>query len=335
VSQLQVRQVRIDGIEDMRRVLDGPYTSCVAMGSIAPRGSVLHASIGKVDLRAGQLSADVRIRADIDADNIAFSMKLRPDAPLFSFRSGKEVLPGDIFRLARGDVSDVRIAGEIRYAVICLSTDLLLQHGGEDALRGDMAFWEQRQWFRAPQEIRELIATSVSGIISHLSEPHCPVTGPALRQLQADLIESFLWGVLSDECRPCERHGLSSAALVRKVENWVDGRSAETIQIADVCRGLHISRRTLHRAFAETLGMGPSHYLTRRRLTAVRTELRRCHVGANTVTDIATKYGFWQLGRFAQQYRRLFGERPSETLGRGSKQIATLDRRGARAAAWN
>ena len=46
-----------------------------------------------------------------------------------------------------------------------------------------------------------------------------------------------------------------------------------------------------------------------------RRALREATPDAMTVTDVATRYGFWQLGRFAVEYRSLFGELPSVTLG--------------------
>jgi len=66
----------------------------------------------------------------------------------------------------------------------------------------------------------------------------------------------------------------------------------------------------------EELGVGPKRYLLLRRLHLARRALCEAAPDATTVTDIATRYGFWHFGRFAGEYRSLFGESPSITLHR-------------------
>jgi AraC-like DNA-binding protein len=72
--------------------------------------------------------------------------------------------------------------------------------------------------------------------------------------------------------------------------------------------------RTLRQCCQEYLGMGPKRYLLLRRLHLARRTLRQAQPDKTTVTDTATRFGFWQLGRFAVEYQSLFGESPSVTL---------------------
>jgi AraC family ethanolamine operon transcriptional activator len=75
--------------------------------------------------------------------------------------------------------------------------------------------------------------------------------------------------------------------------------------------------------------MGPATYLRRVRLNGVRRALQQRSGVSTTVTDVALEFGFWHLGRFAEQYHELFGEAPHETLRRdmlGSER--TNERRG-------
>lgn len=62
--------------------------------------------------------------------------------------------------------------------------------------------------------------------------------------------------------------------------------------------------------------MSPKRYLVLRRLHQVQRALRAAAPEAATVTEVAMRYGFWQLGRFAVEYRARFGEPPSATLRR-------------------
>ena len=75
-----------------------------------------------------------------------------------------------------------------------------------------------------------------------------------------------------------------------------------------------MSARTLEYAFQETFGMAPKPWLMKRSLNRVRSELRRARGTETTVADIANDWGFWHMGQFAADYRKMFGKLPSQTL---------------------
>ena len=77
-----------------------------------------------------------------------------------------------------------------------------------------------------------------------------------------------------------------------------------------------VSDRTLRSCCAEFLGMNPTQYVRLRRLKEVRRALRDAHPDKVKVAEVANRFGFTQLGRFAGTYRATFGEIPSTTLER-------------------
>lgn len=86
--------------------------------------------------------------------------------------------------------------------------------------------------------------------------------------------------------------------------------------VPEISLDLNVSRRTIEYVFRDLLGESPRAYFTARRLNLCKQELAKADPVETTVAAIATKYGFYELGRFAAVYRRQFGEMPSNTLRR-------------------
>ncbi len=88
----------------------------------------------------------------------------------------------------------------------------------------------------------------------------------------------------------------------------------QPVTVPELCQQLHVSRRTLQYCFEDVLGLSPIQYLRAIRLNGARRHLREANPMHHAVQDVAAHWGFWHLSQFACDYRKLFGEMPSETL---------------------
>jgi AraC-like DNA-binding protein len=92
-------------------------------------------------------------------------------------------------------------------------------------------------------------------------------------------------------------------------------------RISEIGAVLGVSHRVLRECCKSMLGMSPSHYRCLRGMQRVHRALRRENPDTATVSEIARRYGFRDLGGFAANYRALYGELPSATL-RGHRCMA-------------
>jgi transcriptional regulator GlxA family with amidase domain len=109
--------------------------------------------------------------------------------------------------------------------------------------------------------------------------------------------------------------------LACEAEAWLRQNLTEPLTIADLCQAVQTSERTLHSAFRERLGTTPKLHLKALRLEAARQELLRGASGTR-ITDVALNWGFLHFGWFSHDYRRCFGETPSETLRRACRHAS-------------
>jgi AraC family ethanolamine operon transcriptional activator len=164
-------------------------------------------------------------------------------------------------------------------------------------------------WFDAPER-----ADSLS---------RDPMSSAEFREGLLERLAALLQGAEGDARpslvgRPLERYSLVRQAL-DLIETNLEGLSGAQ----DLADELEVNPRRLQYAFGDVLGTSPHQYLLLRKLHAVRRELRgRCRP-ETTVSRAASRYGFGDLGRFSERYRKFFGELPSETLAQGCRRAAS------------
>ena len=152
--------------------------------------------------------------------------------------------------------------------------------------------------------------------VTHLAEFAPEIIGDpeSSRGLEQELISAMVGCIATGEPQADRSAARQHAKIMRKFRREVEERPNDAVYIPELCTAIGTSERTLRVACHEQLGIGPKRYLLLRRMHLARRALSESTPNETTVTEIATRYGFWQLGRFAGEYKSLFGEAPSATL---------------------
>jgi AraC-like DNA-binding protein len=139
---------------------------------------------------------------------------------------------------------------------------------------------------------------------------------PAAAQIRLEemLIEIMLDNITKAEMRPDTIARQHHHLIISRFFEALDERPGSSLSMPDLSRKIGVSSRTFRMACQEQLGVSPTHYLLLRRMQLARNALQQADPAVTRVTDIATEFGFWELGRFAVKYHELFGETPSTTL---------------------
>ena len=105
--------------------------------------------------------------------------------------------------------------------------------------------------------------------------------------------------------------GEKNALSIRdQVYHHMDGK----INIKTFANQYKVSEQTLQNAFKSLFGFTPKHFLQLLKLNLVHHDLQESNPKETTVLRVASKWGFSHMGRFSQEYTKLFGQNPSQTL---------------------
>jgi AraC family ethanolamine operon transcriptional activator len=169
-----------------------------------------------------------------------------------------------------------------------------------------------RPWKMAEQEIAHR-ATAVAGMLrSLLNGAEGAMLPNALTAIEGEIVDAVLGMVPSiDVVEPLHRR----ARVAMKLRDLLLAQIEVPVNITAMCETLGVRERTLYLACVEAFGRPPKAMLLELRLNAVRRALTHATC-EQTVTTVASRFGFWHFGNFSAEYRRQFGELPSATLAK-------------------
>ena len=178
------------------------------------------------------------------------------------------------------------------------------------ALGGDdiAPLWQQVRIDDSEGEIRRIVSELLEAAVDPRSDPRQPA---AAKELVEEIARALNGGG-----PPAEPRGrVTSFALVCDALEFAAAHGYRRTTVGEMCVGISTSEGRLREAFRSIFGVGPKAFLTAHALNDARRQLLDPTSNA-TVTHAAADLGFWHFGRFARDYRELFGELPSETLRR-------------------
>jgi AraC family ethanolamine operon transcriptional activator len=302
----------INGPEDLRETTRGSDVEIVQLKPGKLLGSIKHFGLGNLGISVGRFGSEIRARGPLHQEKVVLGTILASKGRISHW--WKNVGPGDVGIFPPGVTQDAIYGGGGTYLVVSIAlSELSSMLRGEDRL-ADPAFWNMKRLCRPDPRIGEEMRTRLKGIMSSVERKTIAPSAQAADFLQRSIIEAFVVSLTSTLPPPWEPACYTGARLVREAEDYVDAAGRRPVHISELCGALKVSRRSLHRTFAETLGIGPVAYLRRRRLSTIRSVLRRSDPATTSIGDLAFEHGFPEPGRFAAYYRGHFGESPLETL---------------------
>ena len=154
--------------------------------------------------------------------------------------------------------------------------------------------------------------------------PH-PGQGSGLQPEEAERllhehVQALLGAGTAD--RPgCSRARRTHYLIAQRAENFMRLNLRRNIYMNEICDAAGVSERGLRYAFEDLFGTSPNRYLSMLRLCAACRSLSMADSSRRSVKAIALSCGLWDLSRFADNYRKVFGELPRDTLMRAPAQI--------------
>ena len=155
-----------------------------------------------------------------------------------------------------------------------------------------------------------------SALVALAEDPGGPLAQPMVARPLAHAVLAGLLYAVDHPYRDllARRPARPRPESVRQAVELLESTPEHPWTVPELARRVGVSTRGLQAGFAQHVGQSPMSYLRTVRLRCCHADLRAADPVRCTVADLAARWGFTHLGRFAARYRDRYGRAPSDTL---------------------
>jgi len=318
----------LNGEPSGRRIVEGRFDDIDAMAA-SPlawdqtyeqigrgrfQGQITQLLLDQVQLARAVWSPGVLQRGSAPKGTWAFGLPLVAEGSLHVRR--RPAAPGELIAATSRDDVGFAATGPTDLMIVVLPTSLIDRwvqtRRGIDRFDLDLP---SPRW-QVPADEMARRARTLSSLLEALTmESDDLLTDQVLTRIESQIFDVILDMIPSAEIiEPLHNR----ASIARAVFAVLNERIDDPPSITELCLAVGAKERTLHLSCVEAFGRPPAKLLAELRLNAARRAL--LHPRKQTsVAAVAMLYGFTHFGRFADIYRRQFGELPSATFGKARR----------------
>jgi len=310
-STISCREITINGFEQLRAATPTSSAEIIQIQPGRMQGHLKHASVAGLSLGFGTFSHGVISRGVYSDDRVTIGFLTQVNRR----RSSQRAI-GGIRIWSPGVEHQSRYVAGVSFGAISVSTEDMARFFGPDSRFSEPTAWLGRSTFHTNPETGDAPARVLRSIMAGFDRCAGKLGPSEAEYWKRAIIESACYAIANSEQSAV--FVSSPQRLVRRAQEYLDASGDAPIHISELLAYLRVSRRALHRAFDEVLGIPPMRYLRQKRLCEARLLLQHGAATGVTVAEVAFRQGFSDFSRFSAYYRVLFGENPSETLNRHS-----------------
>ena len=145
-----------------------------------------------------------------------------------------------------------------------------------------------------------------------IEEPNLFADANEIEMMEKKIVKAIKYAFVGQTGERC--HLTEGEKTAFEVRSFLLNNLDETMTIQSITEQFKVSDKTLETSFKSLFGITPKRFKYLLRLNHAHEDLQLADAQTTNVSDIATKWGFSHFGRFAKEYKGLFGVLPSETL---------------------